>query len=386
MREQEDVERNVRHDGHRAGGQPAAERQQRGVVGGATAAAEATVHTLEIIAGTNIPRGMKPSATRRPQLIEEPVKHSGFLLYDEITGSKERFCAFYPSVYGEANMVLFDTSELVPDGSSVGSSYVPKTVIALPSTPDGQPMFTVQERIDPENVDRFPFDLIVYSSADQRDGTTHSFAAAAPDEQMMWVENFKQATRCLGMTGDTRLLKAPPKVQSATPSPRPFQKTSSAPPPVLRNEDGTMELTLHKGQMGFGVNVSDMAVVLDTRASAEEAGVAKGQVIVQINGADTRTKTDVFTALKASADSAKFIVRPPTLLEVRNLKKELLTVKMNKVSHERTFCCLPILCRTPGRFFVVASRAGSCTTSSRSALTTSLPRRATGSTSPHSPC
>ena len=121
MREQEDVERNVRHDGHRAGGQPAAERQQRGVVGGATAAAEATVHTLEIIAGTNIPRGMKPSATRRPQLIEEPVKHSGFLLYDEITGSKERFCAFYPSVYGEANMVLFDTSELVPDGSSVGN-------------------------------------------------------------------------------------------------------------------------------------------------------------------------------------------------------------------------------------------------------------------------
>ena len=72
----------------------------------------------------------------------------------------------------------------VPDGGSVGSSYVPKTVIALPSTPDGQPMFTVQERIDPENVDRFPFDLIVYSSADQRDGTTHSFAAESPDEQV----------------------------------------------------------------------------------------------------------------------------------------------------------------------------------------------------------
>ena len=35
MREAEDVERNVGHDGHRAGGQPAAERQQRGVVGGA---------------------------------------------------------------------------------------------------------------------------------------------------------------------------------------------------------------------------------------------------------------------------------------------------------------------------------------------------------------
>ena len=38
--------------------------------------------------------------------------------------------------------------------------------------------------------------------------------------------------------------------------------------------------------MGFGVNVSDMAVVLDTRASAEEAGVAKGQVIVQVRNLD----------------------------------------------------------------------------------------------------
>ena len=117
-----------------------------------------------------------------------------------------------------------------------------------PDTAPIRPRYTLNwPRIDPENVDRFPFDLIVYSSADQRDGTTHSFAAESPDEQMMWVENFKQATRCLGMTGDTRLLKAPPKVQSATPSPRPFQTTSSAPPPVLRNEDGTMELTLHKG-------------------------------------------------------------------------------------------------------------------------------------------
>ena len=41
----------------------------------------------------------------------------------------------------------------------------------------------------------------------------------------------------------------------------------------------------------------------------------------------------VSAAHKASADSAKFIVRPPCPLEVRNLKKELLTVKMNKVSH-----------------------------------------------------
>ena len=101
-------------------------------------------------------------------------------------------------------------------------------------------------------------------------------------------------------------------------------------PEITDNGDGTVGLTLHKGQMGFGVNVSDRAVVLDIRRNAEEAGVAKGQVIVAINGTLTPTKKDVHTVLKGSGDSATFVVRQPAVLEARPRRKELLVVKMKK--------------------------------------------------------
>ena len=101
-------------------------------------------------------------------------------------------------------------------------------------------------------------------------------------------------------------------------------------PVIQHNEDGTIGLTLYKGQMGFGVNVSDLSVVLDTRSNAEEAGVRKGQLIVTINNVPTPTKQAVHTVLKSSGDVAKFAVREPSMIEARARRKELVTVKMKK--------------------------------------------------------
>jgi len=103
-----------------------------------------------------------------------------------------------------------------------------------------------------------------------------------------------------------------------------------ASPVIIRNDDGTLGLSLYKGQMGFGVNVSELAVVLDTRSNAEEAGVAKGQLIVAINGTATPTKQAVHTVLKGCADSANFSVREPSLMDARARRKELVTIRMKK--------------------------------------------------------
>ena len=343
-REKEDADRNEGHTGQRTDGVVAMQRQPGNAESGAH-------HTLEKISGQG-------RSSSRPHMVEERIKFEGWLWYTTYSGEQRRWVVFYPSVADEANLVHFEPEE--------SGSLVPKGVIALPSMPDGFPLYTVQEQVDNERLDRFPFDIIVYSSADQRDGTTHSFNAESEEEHMMWVETFKQATRSLGLAGDVSrqrgsvqqprgremisaqrpmtprveppvgmMAQAAAAAQAAVASPRITGSGMMGGSPVPRpeitdNGDGTLGLTLHKGQMGFGVNVSDRAVVLDTRSHAEEAGIAKGQVIMSINGTPTPTKTDVHTVLKGSGDSAMFVVKPPASIEARPRRKEFLGVKMKK--------------------------------------------------------
>ena len=92
--------------------------------------------------------------------------------------------------------------------------------------------------------------------------------------------------------------------------------------------ENMLTFTLFKGQFGFGVNVSDVAVVLDTRKYAEEAGIRKGHIISAINGTAVGTKQEVQDALKASKGEAHFCVHVPLMLEIRRKSKESLTVSL----------------------------------------------------------
>eukprot|EP01043_Picozoa_sp_COSAG02_P031394 COSAG02_NODE_2047_length_10013_cov_3.500403_3_plen_1212_part_00 len=353
--EQKDIEerkaRGLPTDGHRVDGARAAVRQP--TVDGEAASGDGaaggdrgnlTAHTLEKIAGQ---AGVVSSC--RPQIVEPVVKFEGWLWLSTYSGEQRRWVSFYPTVEGEANLVHFELEE----GSQ---SLVPKGVITLPSLQAGF-LYTVQGDVESDRVDRFRFNIIVYPSLDQRDGTTHSFAAETDDDHMMWVETFRQATRSLGLTNVDRLRdpaqsaaggraagrvtvrqSQPMSVAAAVASPRNAlasamgggSMTPRSTPVIQHNEDGTVGLTLHKGQMGFGVNVSELSVVLDTRSNAEEAGVRKGQLIVAINDVPTPTKQAVHTVLKSSADQAKFTVREPSMIESRPRRKEVVNIKMKK--------------------------------------------------------
>ena len=236
----------------------------------------ASNHTLESIA-TQQPA----NAWRRKQLQEPPCKFNGWLWQNSYTGDKLRYYCFYPSQGtqdepGEASLVYFDEEDT--------GSFVPKGVISLP---DG--MFTVQELTQDQRIDRWPFTLTVVSGQSEN---SPLFQAGSSEEQMMWIETFKRETRQLGTGGKVDrsrpLVKAPPVHQKLARG-----KTPGTPRATLG--ENMLSFTLYKGQFGFGVNVSDVGVVLDTRLYAEEAGIRKGHIIAAINDKAVASKADVQT-------------------------------------------------------------------------------------------
>lgn len=52
--------------------------------------------------------------------------------------------------------------------------------------------------------------------------------------------------------------------------------------PRLSGADGEVEIMLDKTKFGFGIQVSDIAVVHDVRLSANERGVIKGHRVMQV--------------------------------------------------------------------------------------------------------